>query len=94
MLDRNRFRLALKARQIGFSTAIAFECFRDAVAGRNSLIVSASEKNAQEVLRKCRLWVEGVEITSARTPGDNLQVNVYVAVYVPGPGGEEDDANA
>jgi nucleotide-binding universal stress UspA family protein len=41
-----------------------------------------------------RLWVEGVEIISARGAGDELQVNVQLAVYVPIEAGEEDDAEA
>jgi len=41
-----------------------------------------------------RLWVEGVEITSGRGAGDELQINVQLAVYVPVEAGEEDDAEA
>ncbi len=41
-----------------------------------------------------RLWVEGVEITSARGAGEGLQINVQLAVYVPVEAGEEDDAKA
>jgi hypothetical protein len=40
-----------------------------------------------------RLWVETVEITtSGRAAGDELQVSISVAVYVPGTGGEQDHA--
>ena len=37
-----------------------------------------------------RLWVEGVEISTARQPGGKLQANIYVAVYSQAERSEED----
>ena len=41
-----------------------------------------------------RLWVEGIEITPGRGGGEALHVDVHVAVYVPAPESEEQDAEA
>ena len=41
-----------------------------------------------------RLWVEGIEITPGRKGGEALHVDVHVAVYVPAPESEEQDAEA
>ena len=60
--SKRRLRVANKARQIRFSTTVAFEAIRDAALLRQrSLIVSASEKNAQDVLDKCRRWLRAAE---------------------------------
>jgi len=59
ILDRSRMRVWRKGRQIGGSTAIAFECvFEAGIRGVDCLICSAAEKNAQEVLSKCRGFVD------------------------------------
>ena len=59
LADPKRFKIANKARQTGFSTAIALEAtVRTAFLGEDCLLVSASEKNAQEVLSKCSGWVD------------------------------------
>ena len=58
LMDLNRLRAWRKARQIGGSTAIAAECvYESAVKGIDCLICSAAEKNAQEVLSKCKGFV-------------------------------------
>ena len=55
--DQSRFRIALKARQIRWSTTVAYEAFVGATfRGRRQLIVSASERQAQEVLSKVKGW--------------------------------------
>jgi len=62
LLDENRFRIALKARQIRWSTLLAYEAFVAATfRGRRQLIVSASERQAQEVLSKVKGWVKIAE---------------------------------
>jgi len=59
LADQSRFKIANKARQTGFSTAIALEAtVRTAFQGEDCLLVSASEKNAQEVLSKCSHWTD------------------------------------
>jgi Tfp pilus assembly protein PilO len=40
-----------------------------------------------------RLWVEGVEITSAKQTGDTLSATVYLAVYEPAPEGDDNNAS-
>ena len=71
LADKSRFRIANKARQIGFSLAIALEAMVKArFLGEDSLLVSASEKNAHEVLSKCAHWVRWF-----REQGDKIAVN-------------------
>ncbi|MFO0836904.1 MAG: terminase family protein [Phycisphaerae bacterium] len=53
LADRSRFRLCLKARQIGMSTVVAAEALRDAVAGQTTILASASERQSQELMRRC-----------------------------------------
>ena len=64
-----------------------------------SFTADASFAEAIDLLYKLelpdrRLWVEGVEIIAARGAGNELQVKVQLAVYVPIEAGEEDDAEA
>lgn len=54
--DKGRFRIANKARQTRLSTTIALEAMFALYNKTNSLVISASEKNAQEVLDKCYRW--------------------------------------
>lgn len=57
--DKSKFRIALKARQIRWSTTLAYEAFVNATfRGRRQLIVSASERQAQEVLSKVKGWAK------------------------------------
>jgi len=50
--DRSRLRVCCKARQIGMSTALATEALHAAVYGETTVIVSASQRQASELLRK------------------------------------------
>ncbi len=50
--DRSRLRVCCKARQIGLSTAVATEALHAAVYGQTTVIVSASQRQASELLRK------------------------------------------
>jgi len=59
LTDTHRFRIANKARQVGWSTVIGLEALIQATyRRRQQIIVSASEKNAQEVLGYARGWLE------------------------------------
>ena len=50
--DQSRLRVCCKARQIGMSTAVATEALHAAVYGETTVIVSASQRQASELLRK------------------------------------------
>lgn len=52
--DAARFRLCLKARQCGMSTVVAAEAVGDAVAGKSTVLASASERQSRELMRRCR----------------------------------------
>ena len=59
LTDTSRFRIANKARQVGWSTVIGLEAlFQAAFRRRQQIVVSASEKNAQEVLGYAKGWLE------------------------------------
>jgi len=66
LTDDARFKIANKARQTRFSTTIALEAVIGARSGTNSLLVSAAEKNAQEVLDKCSRWVSAMKQAGVR----------------------------
>ena len=61
VVDESRFRIACKGRQTRFSTTIGLEAVIGLSDKTNSLIVSASEKNAQEVLDKCLRWIRAMQ---------------------------------
>ncbi|NOT01717.1 MAG: hypothetical protein HOP29_13930 [Phycisphaerales bacterium] len=50
--DPSRLRVCCKARQIGMSTVLAGEALHAAVYGETTVIVSASQRQASELLRK------------------------------------------
>ncbi len=54
--DRSRFKIALKARQVGFSFCLALEGALEALSSKNNIIfLSASERQSKELLRKVYL---------------------------------------
>lgn len=53
--SEERFRLILKARQIGFSYVVGLAVLLGAMAGRPQIVVSASERQAQIILGYVRL---------------------------------------
>ncbi len=54
--DHSRLRVCCKARQIGMSTAVATEALHAALYGETTVVVSASQRQASELLRKaCQL---------------------------------------
>ncbi len=52
--DDSRFRLCLKGRQCGMSTAVAAEAVGHAVSGKTTVLASASERQSRELTRRCR----------------------------------------
>lgn len=52
--DESRFRIILKARQIGFSYVVGLAVLLGAMAGRPQIVVSASERQAQIILAYVR----------------------------------------
>ncbi len=50
--DHSRLRVCCKARQIGMSTAVATEALHAALYGETTVVVSASQRQASELLRK------------------------------------------
>ncbi len=50
--DHSRLRVCCKARQIGMSTAVATEALHAAIYGETTVVVSASQRQASELLRK------------------------------------------
>lgn len=62
LASEDRFRCVLKSRQIGFSYAIGLGCVLAAAAGRNQLVVSASEDQAQIILDYARHHSERLDL--------------------------------
>lgn len=66
--DRSRFRIAIKARQIGWSTLIAYESALLAAAfGQASIVASRSQRQSNEVKRRAREWL--LLMTEPHVPG-------------------------
>jgi len=56
--DKSRYRIAVKARQIRWTTTVAFEAvYSAAYLNSDFLFISAAEKNAIEALDRCKKWV-------------------------------------
>lgn len=60
--DKSRFRVCCKARQIGMSMAIASEALNDALYGETTIIVSASQRQASEIIRKATMLLPIVKL--------------------------------
>ena len=63
--DQSRLRVCCKARQIGMSTAVATEALHAAVHGETTVIVSASQRQASELLRKAAHLLPLVTVAAA-----------------------------
>ncbi|MFH1136570.1 MAG: terminase family protein [Pseudomonadota bacterium] len=61
--DSNRFKIWIAARQVGKSTAVAFEAvlLASAAAGTAIMLVSASQRQSAELLERVRRWVEALK---------------------------------
>ncbi len=57
-----RFRIVLKARQIGFSYVVGLAVLLGALAGRPQIVVSASERQAQIILNYVRVHAAKLEV--------------------------------
>lgn len=57
-----RYRLVLKARQIGFSYVVGLAVLLGALAGRPQIVVSASERQAQIILNYVRLHAGRLDV--------------------------------
>lgn len=57
-----RFRIVLKARQIGFSYVVGLAVLLGAMAGRPQIVVSASERQAQIILNYVRHHAKRLEV--------------------------------
>jgi len=69
--DHSRLRVCCKARQIGMSTAVATEALHAAVYGETTVVVSASQRQASELLRKATQLLPLVTVAG----GGALMVN-------------------
>lgn len=62
LLDESRFRIVLKARQIGFSYVVGLAVLLGALAGRPQIVVSASIPQAQIILNYVRMHAKRLQI--------------------------------
>lgn len=60
--DASQFRLVLKARQIGFTFVCALDALLGAVAGRNQMLISASEDQAVNMMRYIEMWAKKLNV--------------------------------
>ncbi len=60
--SEERFRIILKARQIGFSYVVGLAVLLGAMAGRPQIVVSASERQAQIILKYVRHHAERLDV--------------------------------
>ncbi len=65
--DHSRLRVCCKARQIGMSTVVATEALHAAVYGETTVVVSASQRQASELLRKAALLLPLVTVAAEGT---------------------------
>ena len=69
-----RFRIVLKARQIGFSYAVGLAVLLGALAGRPQIVVSASERQAQIILNYVRVHAARLEIALDEDTAKQIKV--------------------
>lgn len=66
--DQSRFKIALKSRQIGYSTLFGIEALLEATEkARKILLVSASERQSKELLEKVYKWDRLINKTSGKS---------------------------
>ena len=71
--DASRFRIAIKARQIGWSTILGAEALRDAVCGDLHVLASVSQRQSLELLRKVKAMVPIIEAAGLRATTNNSE---------------------
>lgn len=72
--DEGRFRIILKARQIGFSYVVGLAVLLGAMAGRPQIVVSASERQAQIILAYVRHHAARLEVLIDEDKANKLKV--------------------
>ena len=72
LLSESRFRCTLKSRQIGFSYILALGALLGATAGRNQIVLSASEDQALIVMNHLLGHMERLEIVADEEPKISL----------------------
>lgn len=72
--DESRFRLILKARQIGFSYVVGLAVLLGAMAGRPQIVVSASERQAQIILNYVRHHAERLGVLLDEDKANSLTI--------------------
>ncbi len=72
--DESRFRIILKARQIGFSYVVGLAVLLGAMAGRPQIVVSASERQAQIILAYVRHHAARLEVLTDEDKANKLKV--------------------
>ncbi len=72
--SEERFRIILKARQIGFSYVVGLAVLLGAMAGRPQIVVSASERQAQIILGYVRHHAERLDVLPEEDKANKLKV--------------------
>lgn len=72
--DEGRFRIILKARQIGFSYVVGLAVLLGAMAGRPQIVVSASERQAQIILAYVRHHAARLEVLIDEDKANKLKI--------------------
>lgn len=72
--SEDRFRIVLKARQIGFSYVVGLAVLLGALAGRPQIVVSASERQAQILLNYVRMHAGRLDILIDGDKADELEI--------------------
>ncbi|MCF6432655.1 terminase family protein [Leisingera sp. MMG026] len=72
--SEERFRIILKARQIGFSYVVGLAVLLGAMAGRPQIVVSASERQAQIILNYVRHHAERLEVLLEEDKANKITV--------------------
>lgn len=72
--DESRFRIILKARQIGFSYVVGLAVLLGAMAGRPQIVVSASERQAQIILKYVRTHAERLSVLIEEDKASKMMV--------------------
>lgn len=72
--SEERYRLVLKARQIGFSYVVGLAVLLGALAGRPQIVVSASERQAQIILNYVRLHAGRLDVALDEDKSNQITV--------------------
>lgn len=74
LLSEERYRIILKARQIGFSYVVGLAVLLGAMAGRPQVVVSASERQAQIILNYVRHHAARLDVLLEVDKSDKLTI--------------------